>query len=159
MPPASFYHRFLRVLLGVAMFVAASYTAVQSAILAIAVLFFSSLFSSKYPLQIEDLFIIIPFLIALAGAILSLLAAHRIVRYSAHPVDRITTMYAVMNALAVIFYWNRLVVSFSSSNEILHLAIAAIAGLVYLGSALAIIRVSRRLDGTTSANSSSHLIK
>lgn len=142
------------------MFVAASYTAVQSAILAIAVPFFSSLFSSKYPLQIEDLFIIIPFLIALAGAILSLLAAHRIVfRYSAHPVDRITTMYAVMNALAVIFYWNRLVVSFSSSNEILHLVIAAIAGLVYLGSALAIIRVSRRLDDTTSANSSSHLIK
>lgn len=149
LPPLSFYHRFLRVLLGIAMILLALYSVAAS----FSLLFFATIFSdlaSKSPFTVADAIIIVILLLVIAGAIFSVIAATKVIRKS--PInarDTLTTAYAVLNILALIFHWNRFS-TFDSHNEGARLALLMASGLLYLGSALAIILFSRRQGSATS---------
>ena len=158
-PSLNFYHRFFRVLVGIAMMLVAIYTACASILMLIfAALVFSS---PKYSPSFEDTLMIVLWVAWVPCAVISLVAGYKSIVTTSHTSRyAFTTICAVINVSAVILYWNRFPSTTSSSNDsLLTGLLLTFISLLYLCSAVAIIVFSRKQPSTTPVNPSAHLLK
>ncbi len=158
-PSSGFYHRFFRVLVGVAMFLVALYATFTSALMVLFTVFASS--SSKYSPSLEDHIMTGLWVVVLLGALLSLVAAIKII-FKSNPSakDFPTTLCTILNITAVTLYGSYFLPTAASPEEkIIGLVILAAMSLLYLGSATMIIVLSRRQPSATSVSSAPHLVE